>query len=65
MNKFFTLKLTENERQLNPEITDQELLGKSEQGIKTRETPSEKVIDFLLSFSKSLEANNGYSYQLN
>ena len=65
MNKFFTLKLTENERQLNPEITDQELLEKSEQGIKTRETPSEKVIDFLLGFSKSLEAKNRYSYQLN
>lgn len=65
MNKFFTLKLTENERHLNPEITDRELMEKSEEGIKKAERPSQKVINFLLDYSKSLEAKNGYSYQLN
>jgi len=65
MNKFFTLNFTENEQKFNPEITDQELLEKSEQGITTGEIPARKVINFLLNFSKSLEAQNGYSYQLN
>jgi len=65
MNKLYTLEFKENERHLNPEITDRELMEKSEQGMKIAEQPSQKVINFLLNYSKSLEAKNGYTYQLN
>lgn len=65
MNKLFTLEFKENERHLNPGITDRELMEKSEQGMEVAEKPSPRVISFLLNYSKSLEAKNGYSYQLN
>jgi hypothetical protein len=65
MNRFFTLKFTESKENFEPYLSDKELMRKSEYGIKSKEQPTKKTIDFLLNFSKSLEAKNGFTYQLN
>jgi hypothetical protein len=63
MNKFYTFNLKENQF-LNAEISDEELLKKSEEGMKIYSRPSHQVIEFLLNYSKALEVKQRQMYLL-
>ncbi|OIP00716.1 MAG: hypothetical protein AUJ98_06790 [Bacteroidetes bacterium CG2_30_33_31] len=65
MNKLFTLNFKKNESHFTPNISDDEMMFKSEKAIELGLKPSKNTIDFLLQYSKALEVKRNHFYLIN
>jgi hypothetical protein len=65
MNKLSTLNNYFKEKQEKSVMIDSIDNSLKSNKVNNEMKPSSKVINFLLQYSKSLEAKNGFSYQLN